>query len=326
MLVFMSFIFINATFSFALSEAEKTLNNFWSEIGASNNWYQFMAKSVQNEYRDFVNDASNKRDMIGLLAVKKAELIRVYKISEKEAPHYPELEPYKNKLYYKVIVKMETYRDNEYFKNGVNEYCMIVVEENQSYKIGSLSLYNHKWQDKAGWGFADPGEEPSTINVMDQNFTVHYNVPMKDFVFNVVCNEIGNLGYERDAVKANILAVKMAGWWFKRIGYYAGQGYDTKYGMVTFMNYNRASQENQEYISDCINSVINYSLFANNGQVFFTSYFDGSENNSGQNTGQLRQNGSNYLAKIGYGWKEILHYYYDNSSYNNNNTGIVIIA
>lgn len=56
------------------------------------------------------------------------------------------------------------------------------------------------------------------------------------------------------------------------------------------------------------------------------SYFAGSSNTDGKNSGRLRQNGSNYLASTkSYTYTEILHYYYDNSSYNNPSVGIVKI-
>lgn len=58
----------------------------------------------------------------------------------------------------------------------------------------------------------------------------------------------------------------------------------------------------------------------------FTSYFAGSSDTAGKNSGRLRQNGSNYLASTkSYTYTEILHYYYDNSSYNNPSVGIVKI-
>lgn len=75
-----------------------------------------------------------------------------------------------------------------------------------------------------------------------------------------------------------------------------------------------------------INAVDGKKLVSSGGQLFFTSYFAGSSNTDGKNSGRLRQNGSNYLASTkSYTYTEILHYYYDNSSYNNPSVGIVKI-
>lgn len=69
-----------------------------------------------------------------------------------------------------------------------------------------------------------------------------------------------------------------------------------------------------------------FMKLSSGGQLFFTSYFAGSSNTDGKNSGRLRQNGSNYLASTkSYTYTEILHYYYDNSSYNNPSVGIVKI-
>lgn len=74
------------------------------------------------------------------------------------------------------------------------------------------------------------------------------------------------------------------------------------------------------------NAVDGKKLVSSGGQLFFTSYFAGSSNTDGKNSGRLRQNGSNYLASTkSYTYTEILHYYYDNSSYNNPSVGIVKI-
>ena len=79
-------------------------------------------------------------------------------------------------------------------------------------------------------------------------------------------------------------------------------------------------------ITNAINAVDGKKLVSSGGQLFFTSYFAGSSDTAGKNSGRLRQNGSNYLASTkSYTYTEILHYYYDNSSYNNPSVGIVKI-
>lgn len=88
----------------------------------------------------------------------------------------------------------------------------------------------------------------------------------------------------------------------------------------------KSSYQTKPAITNAINAVDGKKLVSSGGQLFFTSYFAGSSNTDGKNSGRLRQNGSNYLASTkSYTYTEILHYYYDNSSYNNPSVGIVKI-
>lgn len=96
------------------------------------------------------------------------------------------------------------------------------------------------------------------------------------------------------------------------------------YGDVTYVP-NTTSNSSVNSAVSAISSYRCVSSSATGSKLFSTAYFAGSNNGNGAGTGQLRQNGSNYLANSGYDWKEILHYYYDNSSYNNPNVGIVRI-
>lgn len=94
------------------------------------------------------------------------------------------------------------------------------------------------------------------------------------------------------------------------------------YGDVAY----KSSYQTKPAITNAINAVDGKKLVSSGGQLFFTSYFAGSSNTDGKNSGRLRQNGSNYLASTkSYTYTEILHYYYDNSSYNNPSVGIVKI-
>lgn len=305
---------------------EKVINDFWASFkpGSKVNWYDFMASGIKNNYKSFAIDSKNKENCTGILAVKKADLLRVYSVSAAEAPYYKELEAY-HKEYYRVVVNLETYRQNKYFTNGINEYYMTVVEDKLGKKIGSLSKRYPQYNDKFGWGFADPDYEPSTINVKDSNGVVHYDYNFRDFVFNVICNEIGNSGFDQEAVKSHIIAVKMSGWWAVRAGYRAAEGCDIRWGDVNFLDHNLATSDNQRFIDDCMSEAFDYSAYASNGKIFYMNYEAGSYNGNGENGGIFKEYGSDYLAGLGYSWRDILHYYYDNSALNNPNTGTIEI-
>lgn len=148
------------------------------------------------------------------------------------------------------------------------------------------------------------------------------NVAFSTYLKNVTYNEIGNMGYYDEAIKANVMAIKMCGWWAHAAGYRSAEGCDIKYGDVAY----KSSYQTKPAITNAINAVDGKKLVSSGGQLFFTSYFAGSSNTDGKNSGRLRQNGSNYLASTkSYTYTEILHYYYDNSSYNNPSVGIVKI-
>lgn len=319
-----SFIFRNSNKIQASSEPS-VIQNFWESFDSSNDckWYNLMASSITEHYRSFANDYKNEISKIGILAVKQAQLLKIYQVTKDDVPYYPELEKYK-KEYYRVVVNLQTYKDNQYFTNGINEYYMTVVSDEGGKKIGSLSKRYPEYSHKFGWGFANAGSEPYSINVKDQNYKVH-NVSLHDFAFNVVCNEIGNLNYSKEAIKANILAVKMCGWWAVRAAYRAADGCDIMWGDVTFLNHNLATTQNQSYIANCFDDVFDYDVYANNNKIFYMNYEAGGFNGYGKNSGVMRQNGSNYLASSGYSWRDILHYYYDNSGFNNPDTGIISI-
>ena len=122
--------------------------------------------------------------------------------------------------------------------------------------------------------------------------------------------------------KKRLLSIKMCGWWAHAAGYRSAEGCDIKYGDVAY----KSSYQTKPAITNAINAVDGKKLVSSGGQLFFTSYFAGSSNTDGKNSGRLRQNGSNYLASTkSYTYTEILHYYYDNSSYNNPSVGIVKI-
>jgi hypothetical protein len=65
---------------------------------------------------------------------------------------------------------------------------------------------------------------------MDENGTIHYNEDFTEFIVNATCNEVGNMGYSDDALKANIMAIKMCGWWAKAGRYREAIGCDIKFG------------------------------------------------------------------------------------------------
>lgn len=312
-------------------EKEIFISDFVESTGNWNEWTSYYADSVKEMYVDFVNDINNLNNYVGILTVSSARVIDIQKVNSDYVPVLPELASYiqaGNYDAYLVAMDIDAKENSEYFYDGINYKLVILVNDGKNWKIGAQinapeEIYS-KESRGIGYGLLTPGSTPTTINVRDSSGIVHKNVNFTSFIKNVCQNEIGNMNYQAAAVKANAMAIKMAGWWAKVAKYRDTYGADIMYGDVAYV----PGTTSNASVNSAVNAIANYrcvSSAATGSKLFFTSYFAGSSNDSGKASGRLRQNGSNYLANNGYGWQDILHYYYDNSSYNNPNVGIVRI-
>ena len=253
---------------------------------------------------------------------------------------YPELQSFfeNENTYECYVVKINTQveKDNGYFSDGTSYHLIIIVKDNGSWKVGTIcgcpielldadaSVYAAR---SIGCGLITYISKPSYIDVMDENGTVHKNESFTEFVVNATCNEIGNEGYSDDALKANVMAIKMCGWWAIAGDYREAYGCDIKNGDVEYRSTLRTTTANTKIVRAAVTEMDGYCMVSSSGtggKLFFASFIAGSSNADGAGSGRLRQNGSEYLAsKKNYTWGQILHYYYDNSSYNNPSVGIV---
>ena len=327
--------FGNTAFAATASENPKdVLKNFFESFSPTDHesWVNYFASSVYGYYRQFAQNAFNQAKRLGLLDINKAELLYAEKVNNVYAPKYYEFNQYydsgTNYACYKTITDMET-ETGEYFGNGTNFSLVLMIREASGWKIGGIckcprdlgSVPAGITVSRQSYGFVSYQSQPSYIKVKDENGTVK-NVAFSTYLKNVTYNEIGNMGYYDEAIKANVMAIKMCGWWAHAAGYRSAEGCDIKYGDVAY----KSSYQTKPAITNAINAVDGKKLVSSGGQLFFTSYFAGSSDTAGKNSGRLRQNGSNYLASTkSYTYTEILHYYYDNSSYNNPSVGIVKI-
>ena len=325
----------NTAFATTASENPKdVLKNFFESFSPTDHesWVNYFASSVYGYYREFAQNAFNQAKRLGLLDIDKAELLYAEKVNNVYAPKYYEFNRYydsgTNYACYKTITDMET-ETGEYFGNGTNFSLVLMIREASGWKIGGIckcprdlgSVPAGVTVSRQSYGFVSYQSQPDYIKVKDEKGAVK-NVAFSTYLKNVTYNEIGNMGYYDEAIKANVMAIKMCGWWAHAAGYRSAEGCDIKYGDVAY----KSSYQTKPAITNAINAVDGKKLVSSGGQLFFTSYFAGSSNTDGKNSGRLRQNGSNYLASTkSYTYTEILHYYYDNSSYNNPSVGIVKI-
>ena len=318
---------------------EVLVKNFFESAGTGNwsQWAEYFAPSVRGEYQRFVSNAENRANNIGILAVETVNVISIEKVSNDYAPKvYPELMDFfaDETAYecYKVTLRTTVAQANSYFFTGTSSHLVITVKESGSWYIGtflgcpeplSIETATSGRAARKGYGCCDLDGEVTTIAVMDEAGTIH-SVSLDDFIINVTCNEIGNEGYHTNALKANVIAVKMCGWWAKEASYREAYGCDIKNGDVNYRSSLLTTTANTQTVTDAVEAMDGYIMVSSGGKVFFASFWSGSYNDSGAGTGRLRQNGSDYLAtELGYSWSEILHYYYDNSAYNNPNVGTV---
>lgn len=327
------------------SEQEQLIYDYFENINSGNwnDWVSNYTLSVRKDYASFVGNPYNVINNVGILTIDNVQVLNVQKVSNSYAPKvYPELQNFFQnendyECYY-VQINTQVNEDNGYFENGISNHLIILVRDDNGWGIGTMCgfddnlLYSEYSTDAVygiGYGLISYISEPSTIDVMDEKGVIHSDEDFTDFIVNVTCNEIGNMGYSDDALKANIMAIKMCGWWAKAGTYRETYGCDIKYGDVAYKSSLDTTSDNTQIVQDAVDDLDGYYMVSStgtNGKLFYSAYFAGTSSSSGQGTGRLRQNGSEYLATTyNYTWKQILHYYYDNSSYNNPNVGIVQI-
>ena len=311
------------------------INDFFDCIDENdwNNYPNFFAPTVRENNRSFVDNAEYVNNGVGILAISSAEVLGITPTSDMNYFVYPELEGFYNSpstiRCYKVEVNETTWVNSNYYPNGTVNHLVIMVYENGEWWIGQTAILTET-NMRPGWGFYDYSPRPTTITVMDENGTIS-TVSFYDFLFNVMCNEIGNEGgFSTDAFKANAMAIKMLGWWATYMHPYSSYGCDLIYGFVAYMSVNNAGTTGRNRVASAIRNTCKYytvSSSGSGGKLFSHNYSAGSYNSNGQGGGRLYQNGSDYLSDTyNYDWKDILHYYYDNSTYNHPNVGTIQIV
>ena len=343
-----------------LDENRKIVYDFIDSINSGNwdDWVSFYTPTVRDYYYNFVHTPNNIANNVGILTVNAANVVSIEKIDNCYAPKFNELSDFfeteDSYEVYLVGIDMTVNINTEYFYNGINYKLVVLVNNNGVWQVGgqsgapievllksngmfvdeAITSYSMRvFDDEAvtfgtGYGLLAPGSVPKTIKVANAAGTTVYKVNFADFIKNVTQNEIGNLGFNSNAIKAQAMAAKMCGWWAKVAQYRDSIGADIQYGDVAYVDGTTV----KESVKKACNAISKYKMVSddNSGnQLFYASYVAGQKDATGKGKGRLRQNGAEYLATNSlyeYGWEKILHYYYDNSSFNNPNVGIVKIG
>jgi hypothetical protein len=310
-----------------LTEQAEIIQEYWNTINLGNwyDWVETYAPAAREEYMELVSSPEYVNSKTGIMAIESAELLNFSLLSNEYASTvYTELLPYyassDTVACYKVTANIVADESSPYFRTGKCERVMILVKESGHWYVGASYPYHVDSSGlKVGSGFVNYISEPATIRAKDENGAIH-SVSFADCIFNALCNEIGNMGYVEQAVRANAMAVKMYCWWMLASGYHDASGYDVKFGEVAYMSVNRASSANQVSMRNAINALDGIRVtctVSGTEKLFTTRYTAGTYSSQGKGSGKLQQNGSNYLAvERGYNWKQIMEYYFNNSTAN----------
>lgn len=190
-----------------------------------------------------------------------------------------------------------------------------------------------------GYGLLTPGSSPpSSIKIYTKatkTSTVWYVVTssFSNFITNVTHNEIGNMGFNIEAIKVQAIAAKMCGWWAVIAQYRDAVGADIMYEDVSYLDNSPVLGTG---VASAASAISSYKILSSNtlsntadrSKLFYTAFIAGVPNDpdlTGYHTGTMRQYGAHDQAVSGKTWQQIIHYYYDNSTQNNPNVGIVQI-
>jgi hypothetical protein len=349
----------------SLSAQQQIIFNYYNSINqiSWDQWANYYTPVEKDMILPFLDNPANSGT--GIMSVSSANVISAEKTDSTVVPKYPELNDfYTTGAYecYIVAVDMIVSTDSDSYFNGVNYKLVTLVQNNGEWEVGSTSdcpydilttipdtntqeainNYNQRINNSTspsgntsglmgiepygtGYGLITCSTAPASIKIYSSG-TV-YTETMQNFVLKTVANEIPST-YNAQAIAANCMAIKMCGWWAHAGSYRDTYGADIMTGDVDYQPSTNVSTISSNYSTgwNTISAYKAVSSSATGGELFYTAYYAGTAGTTGSGSGQLQQNGSNYMANTyGYTWQTIMHFYYDNSAYNNPNVGTIQI-
>lgn len=269
-------------------------------------------------------------DKIGVLTVTSADVVSIEKLDDYYIPAevYPELNGYFNAgnyECYRVAVNMQITEDNGYFDNGVNYKTIILVNDNETWSVGAtcgddekgISSFraSHPTGTLVNCSNNSSSTMPSSVRVYVASSGKTETPTLADYVKNTIQNEVGNLSYPSDALKALCVASASHVQYYKLSKFYDAKGYDIQ-TTNSLVNYKPGTTVNSS-VTTAYNGVSGKYIVCSEGHNFTTPYNATSGANS-KSSGQMYEPGTKKLADSGTTWQDIIHYYFDNSSYNVN--------
>ncbi|MBO0587636.1 hypothetical protein [Sporosarcina sp. E16_8] len=139
----------------------------WTNV---DEWY---IKEVANEMKSFMDDKENEEKKVGLLNSRKARLLKWKELPYNYAENYipsRKLEQYSNKKAFYVAVDYKVYHENEYHINGVNYFLVVLVLEDNNWRIALTPLVPVNSIIFDGYGFGT--EDEKTFDVRRLKFHI----------------------------------------------------------------------------------------------------------------------------------------------------------
>ncbi len=144
--------------------AIKVIAGYFNDINANrwtnvDKWY---VKEEANEMKSFMDDEENQEKKLGLLNIRKARLIKWKELPYDYAENYlPNryMDKYSIKRAFYVAVDYKVYHENEYHINGVNYFLVVLVLEDNNWKIALTPLVPVNSIIFDGYGFGTEDEK-----------------------------------------------------------------------------------------------------------------------------------------------------------------------
>lgn len=148
----------------------------------------------------------------------------------------------------------------------------------------------------------------------NEKFVIKYTKNFRDFCLGCAACEVGSSLFDGVARQANVIAIKTFVWHYYILPMDVNAGYHLNNIQIAYKPYQEVNNVNINRISSDVLAVNRIWMESASGKIFAAYFKKGVYSGNGKNGGELKQEGSRFLAVNGYSRLEILHYYYDNSS------------
>jgi len=155
--------------------AIEVMEGYFNDINESRwtNVDKWFVKEEANVIKSFLDDKENQEKKLGLLNIRKARLVNWKELPYDYARNYVpsrNIEQYRDKKVFYVAVDYKVYHENEYNINGVNYFFVVLVLEDNKWRIASIPLVPVKSIIFDGYGFGT--EDEKTFDVRRLKFHI----------------------------------------------------------------------------------------------------------------------------------------------------------
>lgn len=102
----------------------------------------------KNDYRGFINNPENKKNELGLFNINAAKVIEIQPLTDYVVSGLTKLYQYQQNYNdiqsFLVSIDYKVKHEDKYHHNGINYRLVVVVKENDKWRIIEMSNYPHK--------------------------------------------------------------------------------------------------------------------------------------------------------------------------------------